>query len=172
MGTLKAQNALEYLVSYSWMILAVLLIIAVVFYTGVLMTGQAVNRVCTLPSGFSCESYKLANGTGYLDVRIRQNTIHPINITAIKCTKEQSVPTANWSRVGVAMQVGEEKWVASAAGFDGANKTACCFQADGITCYPDARRGQYFKGVLWIAYTELDTGVERSVTGDITVDYE
>lgn len=168
----KAQNAIEYLVAYSWLILATIIIITFVFYMGVFATGGVVPPSCTLPAPLSCITFKLSNGTGYLDLRIRQNNIHPIKVTRLKCTKESSTPTANWTTVNVSIDINEEKWIANTAALNGAPNRTCCFQEDGTTCYPDPRKGQSYTGRLWLEYNETDTGVIRMVTGDLTANYE
>lgn len=171
----KAQNALEYLISYSWMILAAIVVVAIVFYSGVLAAGASVTPACSLPPGIACAAYKLESGTGYMDLRLRQSLPRPINVTQFKCTQETGVPADGWADVpNGTMRIGEEKWIASTEGMDGGVANASCYHEalGNVTVFPDARVGQHFSGKLWIRYTELDTGATRTVSGDFAQNYE
>ena len=83
--TKKAQAAMEFLMTYGWALLVVLVAIGALAFFGVLNPGQFLPDQCTLFSGMSCTSYfadisddqiKLTfqNGLGYpMDFGISTN---------------------------------------------------------------------------------------------------
>ena len=61
----RGQAALEFLMTYGWAILVVLVVIGALSYFGVLNPKMLMPEKCTLPSGFSCEDHLItADGTG------------------------------------------------------------------------------------------------------------
>ena len=54
--TRRGQAAMEFLMTYGWAILIMLVVIAVLFYLGV-FTGGSVPKRCILPAGFTCADY-------------------------------------------------------------------------------------------------------------------
>ena len=92
----KSQAALEFLMTYGWAILVVLVAIAVLSYFGVLSPNNFFPDKCILPSGLACldfnvETYKvvlvLQNAQG------EQLTINEITVTGNnqQCSDNQSV---------------------------------------------------------------------------------
>jgi len=59
----KAQAAMEFLMTYGWAILVVLLAIAALAYFGVLNPGKYLPSSCTLGSGLSCNDFKVETNT-------------------------------------------------------------------------------------------------------------
>jgi hypothetical protein len=168
----KAQSAVEYLVTYAWAVVAVLAIIAALFYLNVFTPGNLSPPACDFLSGPQCAQYKLNWGTAYLELKLRQNTLHEINVTKIKCTMETNTPETNWTDVGVTIPIDGEAWVASTQGLDGAPTSVCCMGLDGATCYGESDAGNWYSGKIWLQYTELDSGVNRTVSGDVAAPFE
>ena len=70
----KAQAAMEFLMTYGWAILVVLVAVGALAYFGVLSPDNFLPNRCTLPSGIGCVDHKvtstgvsvvLRNGLGY-----------------------------------------------------------------------------------------------------------
>jgi len=55
----KAQAAMEFLMTYGWAILVVLLAIAALAYFGVLNPGKYLPSSCTLGTGLGCNDFKV-----------------------------------------------------------------------------------------------------------------
>jgi len=109
---------MEYLMTYSWAILAIMVILAVLFYLGILNPKSAITPRCTFPpgSGFSCVTFKLNSsidrvnppypsnpyvnpnrvGEGNLRLEIGQATGHTITITSITCTQNTTYLPPTW----------------------------------------------------------------------------
>jgi len=59
----KAQAAMEFLMTYGWAILVVLVVIGALAYFGVLSPGRLLPDRCQLPPGVSCEDFSLVRTT-------------------------------------------------------------------------------------------------------------
>ena len=96
---LKAQSAMEYLITYGWAILIITLIVGALFTLGVL-TNPIGSSVCVAGSGYYCSGLAYSHSTGNLAVTIGQSTgvnwANSILIFAV-----QGAPmTANSPKVG------------------------------------------------------------------------
>ncbi len=59
----RGQAALEFLMTYSWAILVVIIIIGALAYFGVLNPQNLMPDKCTITAGFSCDDYLLQGGS-------------------------------------------------------------------------------------------------------------
>ncbi len=70
----RAQAALEFLMTYGWALLIVLVAIGVLAYFGVLSPARFLPQQCTLPPGFGCTDFRIQSSPSVLTV-ILQNGI-------------------------------------------------------------------------------------------------
>ncbi|MEM4065965.1 MAG: hypothetical protein QXV17_03780 [Candidatus Micrarchaeaceae archaeon] len=91
-ASLKAQSAMEYLMTYGWAILIIAVVLGAIFTLGLFSPSTFAGTECLLPAGFGCTSAQLSS-SGVLTITITQSTNDPINITAIGCNTQQT--TAN-----------------------------------------------------------------------------
>ncbi|MBI5391980.1 hypothetical protein HZB00_03170, partial [Candidatus Woesearchaeota archaeon] len=56
----KGQAAMEFLMTYGWAILVVLVAIGALAYFGVLSPSRFLPRSCTIGPGFSCDDAKVS----------------------------------------------------------------------------------------------------------------
>jgi len=74
-GMKRAQAAMEYLMTYGWALLVIVLVLGALIYLGVLNPQGRMQDMCNLPIGFGCEVAGLStNGTLYLKVTNQQAT--------------------------------------------------------------------------------------------------
>ena len=89
MNNSKSQAALEFIMTYGWAILVVLVAIGALAYFGVLSPDRFLPSRCTLPAGIACLDH-LASGTDdSILVSIQNNLgydITSIGVTASGCT--------------------------------------------------------------------------------------
>jgi len=80
----KGQSALEYLVTYGWAILAIVIIAAVMWYFGIFNPQSfAGSKQCTGFTSFVCQDFKV-NSSGWVTLVLNNkvgNTINAVNIT-------------------------------------------------------------------------------------------
>ncbi len=60
----KAQSAMEYLMTYGWAILIIGIVLVALFALGIFNTGSFINNTCFTVAGFTCSSYSLTS-TGF-----------------------------------------------------------------------------------------------------------
>jgi len=147
----RAQSAVEFLLTYGWAILIMLLVVAILFYIGVFAPETAAPNSCVLPAGFSCHGYALYDG-GSLVLDLGQATGKDVRITRISCTSADSpVGGITPNRL---LQNGKHY------NFTGIT----CTKADGVSV-PAA--GEFYRGTIFIDYVEEETGIPHSISGDL-----
>ena len=143
----KAQAAMEFLMTYGWAILVVLVAIAALAYFGVLNPGRFLPESCTIGAGVACQDFKVtAAGAGTIIVRNGMGS---------------ALTVASLTLGGVAAT---ENPVATIA--DGATQT---FNFTGLTA---GTAGAKYKGDLTFAYTQEGSTLTHSKTGTLTAKYE
>ena len=86
----KGQAALEFLTTYGWAFLVILVMIGALSYFGVLDVSRFIPDSCKLDGNLECPAYALSAGD--LQIQIRNNLADTVNIVAIK-VKEKESPT-------------------------------------------------------------------------------
>ncbi len=84
----KSQAALEFLTTYGWAFLVILIMISTLAYFGVLNPSKILPNRCTLGAEFSCADFKL--GTNTVNLRLKSNIADPITVTGISFAKEDN----------------------------------------------------------------------------------
>jgi len=83
----KAQAAMEFLMTYGWAILVVLVVIGALAYFGVLNPQNLLPEKCTLPMGLYCKDHIIKGGTpGSISLKIENGMGQGIMITSINIT--------------------------------------------------------------------------------------
>lgn len=80
----KSQAALEFIMTYGWAILVVIVAIGALAYFGVLDPGKFLPAKCTMQAGIACIDHK-ATATG-LQVVLRNSLGYDITVTDAKAT--------------------------------------------------------------------------------------
>lgn len=164
----KGQSAMEYLMTYGWAILVIIIVIAVLFYIGVLNPRNVTPQSCMFPPGISCASFKLHSTNASLTLMIGQATGHPIRILGARCTQESGTPTSIDAVTNLTtIPIGEQRWIGNG---DSNNNITC--RNSGGTALSNGTLGEFYKGKLWIQYNETDTGINRTIVGDLATKYE
>lgn len=143
---------MEFLMTYGWAILIMLVIIAILFLLGVFNPKSAVPESCTLPPGFSCYSWQI-DSTGKLYLDMGQARGRTIVITALTCSMEPNPSPADIS--AITLENGRHGVVA--------NGTQCRDDSGG-----DYTSGDSYRGKVVFTYHDLGSAVTRTVQGDIS----
>src|SRR3989344_6117725 len=143
----KSQAALEFLMTYGWAILVVLVAIGALAYFGVLSPDAFLPSKCTLPAKITCTDFKVTAGatagTGTVDVILRNGMgfdATSITVAVGGCTTADSTPSTLSNGA-------QDSWTA----------TSCT-----------ATGGSKFTGVLNVTYTNSDTSLSHKTQGSIT----
>ncbi len=87
---MKAQSAVEYLMTYGWSILIIAIIIASLIELGVFNSANSTPNSCIGTTGYSCSGVILYS-SGTLIVNFGQVGTEPITITGTACTKNSTL---------------------------------------------------------------------------------
>jgi len=139
----KSQAAMEFLMTYGWAILVVLVAIGALAYFGVLSPDRFLPSRCQLPSGISCTDFKvvasgaeegvtvfITNGLGF--------DLSGVTISVSGCTDPATQPISNG---------GDATFRASTCGLSGGNK---------------------YSGDFNLTYTNDVSGLSHKIQGSIT----
>jgi hypothetical protein len=105
----KAQAALEFLTTYGWAFLVILVMIGALAYFGILSPSRFLPERCNVGPEFTCNEYMVDN-TGLVKIRFTNNigeTIEQVRVTRVVWTQEEfsttSVPPITVSIGGAAV---------------------------------------------------------------------
>jgi len=140
----KAQAAMEFLMTYGWAILVVLVAIAALAYFGVLNPGKLLPRICTIGNGVSCEAFKVTATNTTVVVRNGMGlALNSVTLTV----------------GGVACEP------ASVSIADGATQTFSCAISAG-------NPGTRYRGEIAFTYTQEGTTLSNTLRGSLTTTVE
>ncbi len=140
MNTRKAQAALEFLMTYGWAILVVLIAIGALAFFGVLSPEKFLPAKCTLQPGIACIDHKVT--PGQVDVVLKNGYGSDIVVDTITVQKCGTItPATTMTNGGDNVEFN-------------------------IPCTSPII-GSKYNGMLNISYTNQDSGLARSNIGDI-----
>ncbi len=152
---IRSQQALEYLATYGWAIVIIIVVIGVFTFFKVFNRTGTINNTCTIEAQFGCESLFLASN-GLLTVTIEQLSSEPVNITAIGCNS--NLTYANM------LQISPQQTIP----IDG-NETF------DVSCYSGSQiysgtTGTLFSGYLILNYTNnVKYALPHTITGSLVL---
>jgi hypothetical protein len=149
---MKAQSAMEYLITYSWAIIIIAITLGALYALGLFNPNAFISNQCIFPADFSCLSgFLYTNGT--FSVNLEQATQSSINITAVGCNDAGTTTNMNVLTPEVYLPTG-------------GNTTLDVPCYDNGTIYT-SQPGSLFKGYLVLNYTSLQTGFPHVLIGKI-----
>lgn len=147
----KGQAAMEFLMTYGWAILVVLVAIGALAYFGVLNPSSFLPSSCTIGPGIGCDDYKVSTGTAQLILRNGMgNDLSSVRVSLGGCTAS-----------------------AEADGNDAWNDGDILGSTDGITLTgcSNGAIGSKFKQDVTLTYSS-SSGINHSIIGQITTKIE
>jgi len=147
----KGQAAMEFLMTYGWAILVVLVAIGALAYFGVLNPSSFLPSSCTMAPGIGCDDYKVATGTAQLILRNGiGNDLSSVKVSLGGCTASAEAD-------------GDDSWNDGdvLGGSEGITLTGC---SNGAT-------GSKFKQDVVLTYS-TSSGINHTITGQITTKIE
>ena len=88
MNNKKSQAALEFLTTYAWAFLVILLMIGALAYFGILKPTKILPDRCNFGTEVGCVDYKISATDNTFDIRLKNNAGEPIIVTAINLSSE------------------------------------------------------------------------------------
>ena len=86
----KSQAALEFLTTYGWAFLVILLMIGTLAYFGILSPGKILPNRCTFGSEFQCVDYQISATANTFKLRMKNSLAEPIDVSAMTLSSEGS----------------------------------------------------------------------------------
>ena len=160
----KAQAAMEFLMTYGWAILVVLVAIGALAYFGVLNPSRFLPNSCTLIPGLSCDGFKVtsgAAGTSQVEIIVRKGAGDSVDFSSIYIDVDRNNAYADGTDCGSASAV-----VDPAAIADGAQATITFNDCPAVTV--DARFRADVRGV----YTKGSSTLTHNLAGSIVAKAE
>jgi len=151
----KSQAAMEFLMTYGWAILVVLVVIGALAYFGVLNPQQFLPRKCQFAQGLVCMDHKLSSTATELHLLLNNGLGRDISIKLLNFTSDNGlVGCQNISATGITLTTGEELLlIADCPNFQ-------------------AKQGTRLKGKLTLVYDDLQSGFNHTSPGTLLTDVE
>ncbi|MFH1400570.1 MAG: hypothetical protein ABIH41_03560 [Nanoarchaeota archaeon] len=170
MGARKGQAALEFLTTYGWAFLVVLVMIGALAYFGVLDPSRFLPEKCVFGSGVGCLDYGgFKQGTGgNISARLVNGFGYGLSVTTVNVT---------WSGIENTVNIGSGQIT---AGMNSCNKVSNAYcgipetwAADGIANFwlytPNIRETDRPRLHVTIRYTKGGSAYVKEVEGDVQV---
>jgi len=84
----KSQAALEFLTTYGWAFLVILIMIAALAYFGILKPSRLLPDRCNVGPEFGCQDFQLSRQDNSLRLRLKNNLGEPIALSSVTLTTE------------------------------------------------------------------------------------
>ena len=150
-GTKKGQAAMEYLMTYGWALLVIIIVLAILL----IILGGYIRGTpsCTFDeAGFVCNepAVPVMDENGVLYGAFQHTQDEPINITGIACVEGQvsSPPSSAWKPVN---KLVPPRQLYSFGNLTGGSGGLECYDASGNPL-SNMAPGSQFRGQLWIQY--------------------
>lgn len=142
----KSQAALEFIMTYGWAILIVIVVIAALAYFGVLSPDKFLPSRCTLPGGIACLDQIASSTDLAIGVTLKNSLGYDLSSATVRasgCTNADNQGT---------MRNGDQR----------------TFTPSGCSLIS----GQKYSGQLNVTYTNAETGISHTSQGTITTKVE
>ena len=104
----RGQAALDFLMTYGWALLLIVLVVGALFSMGIFDMGMFMGSRATGFAQVSVSAWQL-NTSGYLNVRLRNNAGKDINVTSVNATMNTLFVNYNGTNgAGVVIYTGKE----------------------------------------------------------------
>ena len=149
-SSLKSQAALEFLTTYGWAFLIILIMIGALAYFGVLNPTKLLPNRCVMSSEFQCIDFQVSSTANTIRLRLRNNLGSTITMTGVEIFTDQQVNISCASNPNNAMPSGNVSDIListcaptlSTAGYTVGQKGKILFS---ISYYPISSGSSYIK---------------------------
>jgi hypothetical protein len=144
-GMKRAQAAMEYLMTYGWALLVIVLVLGALIYLGVLNPQGRMQDMCNLPIGFGCEVAGLST-EGELYIKLTNQQAMPLEDLTIACKTSDGTLSSvtEYGTLNPGVSTDPQKFKCELPGVEKRNI------------------GDFLNGEIEISY---DTGVEKKIKG-------
>ncbi|HLC61035.1 MAG TPA: hypothetical protein VJJ52_06425 [Candidatus Nanoarchaeia archaeon] len=86
----KSQAALEFLTTYGWAFLVILIMIGTLAYFGILNPSKVLPSRCNFGAEFQCQDYQISASANTFKLRLKNGVGEPVSISAVTLGSEGS----------------------------------------------------------------------------------
>lgn len=86
----KSQAALEFLTTYGWAFLVIIIMIGTLAYFGILSPSKLLPNRCNFGSEFQCLDYQISATASTFKMRLKNNVGEPIDVSSITLSTEST----------------------------------------------------------------------------------
>ena len=159
----KAQAAMEFLMTYGWAILVVLIVVGALAYFGVLNPSNLIPERCVFPTMLTCSDYVITTGEiglKFINGAGQDMTIYTVNYT----TTDTTIITTNCNYNNpIGMSVPQGSTANFTTGIQGASATACTGKW-GASCSPNCGKKKFN---VEVTYSTGTSGLVHKLNGEL-----
>ena len=152
---LKAQSAMEYLMTYGWAILIIAVVLGALFSLGVFSGSSLLGTSCVAGPGFYCQNPVLAGGK--LTFSFGQNTGATVYNAIVWVTNQSTTPSTTPPFFPTNGNDGSQTYTSLASG-------QVVTPSISLSAYATAPIGTSFTGYVWLAYNASGSGPANLLT--------
>ncbi|MCW6160073.1 MAG: hypothetical protein LVQ95_03240 [Candidatus Micrarchaeales archaeon] len=146
----RAQSAIEYLTTYGWAILIIIVVVAALYRLGIF--NPTISTTCIFPAEFGCLSAVLYSSNSTLYINVQQSLQTPITITAYGCNNMRTL-TNMVVPSPITLGIGGNTTLSMQ-----------CYQNGSVV---SLLPGQTYSGFVLINYTNLQSGFRHTAQGTL-----
>jgi hypothetical protein len=90
----RGQAALEFLTTYGWAFLIIIVMIGAISYFGILNPNKFVPARCSISAEFSCNDFRIDGTTDNVSINLKQGIGKTIYFQGVSCTYSDVTPEA------------------------------------------------------------------------------
>lgn len=100
----QGQAALEFLTTYGWAFLVILIMIGSLAYFGILNPTKILPNRCNFGPEFECVDYQLSRTAGDVKIKMKNNAGDPIVVSSFTVSSESTTPLSCTAPVNIGAQ--------------------------------------------------------------------
>ena len=154
----KSQAALEFLTTYAWAFLVIIIMVAALAYFGILNPSKLLPEGCNFGSELGCSDFKLSTSPNDLNIKLKNNVGEPIAVSAYAITSEGSTVLACTPESGFTLPTSWVQGLEIDFKYDCSNWATAGFAA-----------GQKGKVLVTVTYNTVKSGIgyPHKVQGEV-----
>jgi hypothetical protein len=162
----KGQAAMEFLMTYGWAILVVLIVIGALAYFGVLNPTRLLPPKCTFPTGINCRDFVVSATNNRIDLKVVNGMGRDIEITLINASPQAGNPSNSHCEIDYA---GAGTPLLIRNGHDADIQIDC----SAFTTLADSADAKYKWDLeMMYYYTDSGTAYEKTLVGELLTNIE
>jgi hypothetical protein len=165
----RGQAALEFITTYGWALLVIMVMIGAIAYFGILNPSKFLPERCVTTPDFGCVDFRIDSSTQVVSLHLKQGVGKTIYYQSLNCsyTEAQNIPSVS----GI-IRIGDVNGPVQPAGASWPPRDAVYATCDFDSATPSTSiisqmKGQKMKINYRITYKLSSTGLDHTVDGEV-----